>query len=193
MLFLAFFMTFYICQKSVTRVATRGPPGLLSSRVAITSHQYTITLYTSGHLQISWDVFAKKSWAFASLSLYHRECQRRGAGGQKKPKSCQRSLWTTPKLSNGQPSPKSRVIRRSCQKRRTDAIFFSQNKRPHAIYYSGLEKIQSADENEWFHYFFCRWKVFEKLEFWSKHNKSLEFFSLLLKYFKGKRMIFQIS
>ena len=26
-----------------------------------TSHQYTITLYTSGHLQISWDVFAKKS------------------------------------------------------------------------------------------------------------------------------------
>ena len=42
---------------------TRGPPGLLSSRVmsifAITSHQYT--LYTPGHLKILWDIFAKKS------------------------------------------------------------------------------------------------------------------------------------
>ena len=28
--------------------------------------------------------------------LYHRKCKRRGVGGQKKPKSCQRSLWTTP-------------------------------------------------------------------------------------------------
>ena len=25
-------------------------------------------------------------------TLYHRKCQRRGVGGQKKPKSCQRSL-----------------------------------------------------------------------------------------------------
>ena len=29
--------------------------------------------------------------------LYHRKCQLRGVGGQKEPKSCQRSLWTTPK------------------------------------------------------------------------------------------------
>ena len=28
---------------------------------------------------------------------YHRKCQQRGLGGQKKPKSCQRSLWTPPK------------------------------------------------------------------------------------------------
>ena len=34
-------------------------------------------------------------------------------------------------------------------------FFFSQNKRPHAIYYSGLKKNQSADENEWFHYFYA--------------------------------------
>ena len=27
---------------------------------------------------------------------YHRRCKRRGVGGQKKPKSCQSSLWTTP-------------------------------------------------------------------------------------------------
>ena len=27
---------------------------------------------------------------------YHKNCQHRGVGGQKKPKSCQRSLWTTP-------------------------------------------------------------------------------------------------
>ena len=62
-------MTFYTCQKSVTRVATRGPPGLLSSRVAITSHQYTITLYTPGHLQILWDVFAKKSADILSFRI----------------------------------------------------------------------------------------------------------------------------
>ena len=30
--------------------------------------------------------------------LYHRKCQRRGVGGQKKLKSCQRSLWTAPYL-----------------------------------------------------------------------------------------------
>ena len=40
-------------------------PWLLSSRImsifAIKSHHYTIKLYTLGHLQISWDVFAKKS------------------------------------------------------------------------------------------------------------------------------------
>ena len=39
--------------------------GLLNSRVrstfAITSHQYTITPYNSGHIQILRDVFAKKS------------------------------------------------------------------------------------------------------------------------------------
>ena len=29
---------------------------------------------------------------FCQLS-YHRKCQRRGIGGQKKPKSCQCSLW----------------------------------------------------------------------------------------------------
>ena len=54
-------LLFSLSQKSVTR----GPPGLLRSSVMsifpITSHQYTITLYTTGHLQISWDVFAKKS------------------------------------------------------------------------------------------------------------------------------------
>jgi hypothetical protein len=43
--------------------------GLLSSRVAITSHQYTITLYTSGHLQISWDVFAKKSADISFITI----------------------------------------------------------------------------------------------------------------------------
>ena len=48
----------------------RPPEGPLRvmSAFAITSHQYTITFYTPGHLQISWDVFAKKS-AFASHSL----------------------------------------------------------------------------------------------------------------------------
>ena len=39
------------------------------STFAITSHQYTITLYTSGHLQISWDVFAKKSADFMSFRI----------------------------------------------------------------------------------------------------------------------------
>ena len=28
--------------------------------------------------------------------LYHRKCKRRGVGGQKKAKSCKRSLWTPP-------------------------------------------------------------------------------------------------
>ena len=41
----------------------------LMSTFAITSHQYTITLYTSGHLQISWDVFAKKSADFMSFGI----------------------------------------------------------------------------------------------------------------------------
>ena len=36
---------------------------------AITSHQYTITLYTPGHLQISWDVFAKKSADILSFRI----------------------------------------------------------------------------------------------------------------------------
>ena len=30
---------------------------------------------------------------------YDTKCQRRGIGGQKKPESCQRSLWTTPKVA----------------------------------------------------------------------------------------------
>ena len=54
-------LLFTLSQKSVTR----GPPGLLSSRVmcifAISSHKYTITLYTPGHLEIIWELFAKKS------------------------------------------------------------------------------------------------------------------------------------
>ena len=29
---------------------------------------------------------------------YHTKCQRRGVGGQKKPKSCQRSLWSKSKV-----------------------------------------------------------------------------------------------
>ena len=29
---------------------------------------------------------------------HHRKCQHRWIGGQKKPKSCQRSLWTTPNV-----------------------------------------------------------------------------------------------
>ena len=60
-------------------------PWLLSSRVistfAITSHQYTITLYTPGHLQISWDVFAKKfvdilsfRISFITISNLYRTC-----------------------------------------------------------------------------------------------------------------------
>ena len=32
-------------------------------------HQYTITLYTSGHLQILWDVFAEKSADFMSFRI----------------------------------------------------------------------------------------------------------------------------
>ena len=68
MLLLAFFMTFSLLQflsKKCYQSGHQRAPWLLSSRVmsifAITSHQYTITLYTPGHLQISWDVFAKKS------------------------------------------------------------------------------------------------------------------------------------
>ena len=44
-----------------------------SSRVmyifAITSHQYTTTLYTPGHLPISWDVFARKSADILSFRI----------------------------------------------------------------------------------------------------------------------------
>ena len=68
LLLLAFFMTFSLLQflsKKCYQSGHQRAPWLLSSRVmsifAITSHQYTITLYTPGHLQISWDVFAKKS------------------------------------------------------------------------------------------------------------------------------------
>ena len=39
------------------------------STFAITSHQYTITLYISGHLKISRDVFAKKSAGFMSFHI----------------------------------------------------------------------------------------------------------------------------
>ena len=62
------FHNFFSPSTFVKKVLPEWPPEgpwLLSSRVmsifAITSHQYTITLYTPGHLQISWDVFAKKS------------------------------------------------------------------------------------------------------------------------------------
>ena len=68
LLLLAFFMTFSLLQflsKKCYQSGHQRAPWLLSSRLmsifAITSHQYTITLYTPGHLQISWDVFAKKS------------------------------------------------------------------------------------------------------------------------------------
>ena len=47
---------------------------------ANTSRQYTITLYTPGHLQILWDVFAKKSAdilsfriSFITISMGHRQ------------------------------------------------------------------------------------------------------------------------
>ena len=71
--FFIIFCFFILSQKSVTR----GPPGLLSSRVmsrfAISSHKYTITLYNPEHLEIIWELFAKKkqltSWAFATHSL----------------------------------------------------------------------------------------------------------------------------
>ena len=68
MLLLAFFMTFSLLQflyKKCYQSGHQRAPWLLSSRVmstfSIKSHQYTITLCTPGHLQISWDVFAKKS------------------------------------------------------------------------------------------------------------------------------------
>ena len=75
-------MTFKLSQKSVTRVANRGP---LAYSVAewcphLQLHpNNTLHFYTLGHLQISWDVFAKNqltSWAFAShslLSLLHNQ------------------------------------------------------------------------------------------------------------------------
>ena len=61
--------------KSVTRALQRAsaPPGLLSSRViptfAISSHKYTITLYTPGHLEIIWELFAKKSADILSFRI----------------------------------------------------------------------------------------------------------------------------
>ena len=68
LLLLAFFMTFSLLQflyKKCYQSDHQRAPWLLSSRVmstfSIKSHQYTITLCTPGHLQISWDVFAKKS------------------------------------------------------------------------------------------------------------------------------------
>ena len=48
------------------------PPNISAGSVstfAITSHKYTITLYTSGHLQISWNIFAKQSADFMSFSI----------------------------------------------------------------------------------------------------------------------------
>ena len=61
MLFLALLLAYSLSQKSVTR----GKTGLLRSRVisifAITSHQYTITIYTPEHLKILMEVFARKS------------------------------------------------------------------------------------------------------------------------------------
>ena len=60
-IFYNFLLLFTLSQKSVTR----GPPSLLSSRVmpifAISSHKYTIKLYTPEHLEIVWELFAKKS------------------------------------------------------------------------------------------------------------------------------------
>ena len=35
-----------------------------------------------------------------SKNVHHRKCQRKGVGGQKEPKSCQRSLGTPPKPNN---------------------------------------------------------------------------------------------
>ena len=52
-----------ISNKGKTLLGVKGP---------ITFHKYTITLYTPEHLQISWDVYAKKSadiLSFASHSL----------------------------------------------------------------------------------------------------------------------------
>ena len=64
-----FLLLFTLSQKSVTR----GPPDLLSSRVMfifpISSHKYTLTLYTPGHLEITWELFAKKS---ADILSFHK-------------------------------------------------------------------------------------------------------------------------
>ena len=61
LLILVFLLLFTLGRKSVTR----APPGLLSSRMmsilAISSHKYTITLYIPRHLEIIWELFAKKS------------------------------------------------------------------------------------------------------------------------------------
>ena len=69
-------MTFSLLQflyKKCYQSDHQRAPWLLSSRVmstfAIKSHQYTITLYTPGHLQISWDVFAKKSADILSFRI----------------------------------------------------------------------------------------------------------------------------
>ena len=71
-----YFWHFSLLFTFVKKVLPEWPPegpGLFSSKVistfAITSHQYTITLYTPGHQQISWDVFAKKSADILSFCI----------------------------------------------------------------------------------------------------------------------------
>ena len=64
MLILAFIIIFAFVYINVKKVLPEGP-GLLSSRVmfmfAISSRKYTIALYTPEHLEIIWELFAKKS------------------------------------------------------------------------------------------------------------------------------------
>ena len=50
-----------------------------------------------------------------------RKCQRRGVDGQQKPKSCQRSLWTTPNLG----SQSSACPTRGQQSKKKNLVAFS--------------------------------------------------------------------
>ena len=61
------------------------------STFAITSHQYTITLYTPGYLEISWEVFTKKSAdilsfriSFITISSTHQKIREIALGGAAK-------------------------------------------------------------------------------------------------------------
>ena len=61
-----FYTLFVTCTNFKVYKCHHRAPGLLSSRVMST---YTMTLYTPGHLQISWDVFAKKSADILSFCI----------------------------------------------------------------------------------------------------------------------------
>ena len=55
-----------------------------------------ITLWTASQAKACKARWKRRWMTFCQRSS-HRKCQHRGVGGQKNPKSCQRSLWTAPK------------------------------------------------------------------------------------------------